>query len=114
MLEPYSPPIPLFKQMDPLRNEGGFVRSPNMIPGAAPPPKSILKSDAWLRESKKSLPSNHRAAKLKYEEYLANASASPVSRTYRNVSARPATAQPRWCRVPAGLPGGLSLIATNH
>lgn len=114
VLEPYSPPVPLFHQMDPLRLEGGFVRGPNMSPGAAPSPRSVMRTREYIRESMKSLPSNHKEAKMKYEEYLASTSALPVSRTYRSFSARPVSAQPRWCRVPAGLPGGLSLNVTTE
>lgn len=40
--EKYSAPIPLYHPMDPLRSEAGFVRSPNIIPGALPPPVSPL------------------------------------------------------------------------
>ena len=40
--EKYSKTIPLFHQIDPMRSEAGFVRGPNIIPGAKPPPESPL------------------------------------------------------------------------
>jgi hypothetical protein len=42
--EPYSKTIPLFHPIDPMRAEAGFVRGPNIIPGAKPPPESPLKN----------------------------------------------------------------------
>jgi hypothetical protein len=38
----YSRTIPVYHPMDPVRIESGFVRSPNLIPGAKPPPQSAL------------------------------------------------------------------------
>ena len=40
--EKYSKTIPVYHPIDPMRSEAGFVRGPNIIPGAAPPPESPL------------------------------------------------------------------------
>ena len=40
--EKYSQTIPVYHPIDPMRSEAGFVRGPNIIPGAAPPPESPL------------------------------------------------------------------------
>ena len=67
--EKYSAPIPLYHMMDPLRSEGGFVRTPNIIPGALPPPVSPLHTsppvtmipDDWKQRKLQCAPHHHAA-----------------------------------------------------
>ena len=40
--ELYSQTIPIYHPIDPMRSEAGFVRGPNIIPGAKPPPVSPM------------------------------------------------------------------------
>lgn len=107
---PYSKPIPLMHPIDPMRTEGGFVRGPNVIPGAQAPPASPLLHTMP--------PASYglRGAELKRskQEY-ANASATriPVNRAYLPIT-RPQSAYPaahKFMHVFAGKPGGLSLVA---
>jgi hypothetical protein len=102
----YSRTIPVYHPMDPMRVDSGFVRSPNLIPGAAPPPKGVSLSNV------NTVPTNHKLLKLAYDQSL-NRGRIPVSRTVRvgeHVVVRPKSAAPMMMTRPAGLPGGLSLI----
>lgn len=57
--DPYSATIPLFHHIDPTRAEAGFVRGPNIIPGAKPPPLS-----PWDGQSQPGVPEDWKAKKL--------------------------------------------------
>ena len=56
----YSRTIPLFHPIDPQRQESGFIRSPNIIPGALPPPQSALLGAGPTQ----TIPENHALLKL--------------------------------------------------
>ncbi len=108
---PYSKTIPLFHPMDPLRTEAGFIRPPNIIPGARAPPPGVLRGENSPPPS--ALPDGHRLMKLSYDQELSKgASRLPVSRVVNVKAHRPMSAQPRFLKMAAGLPGGLSLTPT--
>jgi len=101
----YSKTIPFFHPVDPQRFESGFVRSPNVIPGAAPAPTSPLMGMGAI----KTVPSNHALLKLAFDQGMHGSGRIPVARVVNADPERPTTAQPRFQSVPAGLPGGISL-----
>jgi len=104
---PYSRTIPVYHPMDPMRVDSGFVRSPNLIPGAAPPPKGVYTGNI------NAVPNNHKLLKLAYDQGLSRGRI-PVARTVRDnshVVARPKSAAPTMMHRAAGLPGGLSLMS---
>jgi len=103
----YSKTIPLFHGIDPMRVESGFVRSPNIIPGAAPPPQSAMLGVSDMPE----VPANHKLMKLAYDQSLNNMARIPVAKITRVQPQRPQSAAPAFLTRPAGLPGGLSLIS---
>ena len=92
----YSRTIPVFHQLDPQRYETGFVRGPNIIPGAKPPPGPPYNSTTYYPD----LPPDHKIRKLAYDQQLE----TPVSKIVKvdAGSAKPSIKA-------AGLPGGLSL-----
>lgn len=104
----YSRTIPVYHPMDPMRVESGFVRSPNLIPGAKPPPVSAL---VGVSETPV-VPNNHKLLKLAYDQSMNLTGRIPVARVVRAKGAevRPQSATPYFLSRPAGLPGGLSLI----
>ena len=104
----YSRTIPLFHPIDPQRVESGFVRSPNIIPGAQPPPISPLM--AFTPEDMPTVPADHALRKLAYDQKCGIGGRIPVSRIVRATHPRPSSAMPMFTTKPAGLPGGLSLI----
>jgi len=103
----YSKTIPLYHPIDPQRCESGFVRSPNIIPGALPPPTSPMVGVG----APKTVPANHALLKLAYDQGMHGTGRIPVARIVNANAERPMTAQPRFQSVPAGLPGGISMIA---
>ena len=102
----YSMTIPVYHPMDPVRIESGFVRSPNIIPGAMPPPVSPMNEAGDFP----GVPSNHALLKLKFDQSMHGVSRIPVSRVVRSEAPRPQSAAPVFFRRAAGLPGGLSII----
>ena len=56
----YSKTIPLFHPIDPQRQESGFIRGPNIVPGAAPAPQSAMLGVT----DTPSVPANHKLMKL--------------------------------------------------
>ena len=104
----YSKTIPLFHPIDPQRSESGFVRPPNTIPGAAPPPQSAM---LGIHDTP-TVPADHALRKLQFDQSMQGQGRVPVQRVVRHISAqaRPSSAAPAFLRRPAGLPGGLSLI----
>ena len=102
----YSRTIPVYHPMDPVRIESGFVRSPNLIPGAKPPPQSAL---VGQDDKISSVPANHALRKLAYDQSLIGGKL-PVAKVILADAPRPSTAAPKFLTKPAGLPGGLSLI----
>jgi len=102
---PYSKTIPFFHPVDPQRFEAGFVRSPNVIPGAAPAPTSPLVGLGPPKE----VPPHHALLKLAFDQGMHGSGRIPVARVVNAQPERPITAQPRFQSVPAGLPGGISL-----
>jgi len=105
----YSKTIPFFHPVDPQRFESGFVRSPNVIPGAAPAPTSPMVGTGGI----KTVPENHALLKLAFDQGMHGSGRSPVARVVNAEPERPTTAQPRFQSVPAGLPGGISLAAPS-
>jgi len=104
----YSKCIPLLHTMDPQRFDSGFVREPNVIPGAKPPPRFF---------APQGLPApgpDWRLQKLKYDQTAANPRIN-VSRVVRSgqEKRRPGSAPPKFMTQSAGLPGGLSLVACD-
>jgi len=105
--EAYSKCIPGLRSMDPQRFDSGFVRDPNIIPGAKPPPK-FYKPD--------NLPAcgpDWRMQKLKYDQTAGDMRINlsrVVSTAQDRDRRRPGSAPPKFMTVPAGLPGGLSLV----
>ena len=63
----YSRTIPLFHPIDPQRCESGFVRSPNIIPGALPPPAAPFNSSTF---TPKTVPGDHALRKLAYDQSM--------------------------------------------
>lgn len=102
----YSKTIPLFHPIDPQRVESGFVRSPNIIPGAAPPPQSAMMGIT----DTPTVPPNHKLLKLAYDQSMHGTGRIPVAKIIRANGARPQSAMPRFVTKAAGLPGGLSII----
>ena len=82
--EPYSATIPLFHPIDPLRAEAGFVRIPNIIPGAKPPPTSPWKGE------QPGVPEDWKAKKLACAAApaLCRAAAAPRPRLHTRTQAR--------------------------
>ena len=107
----YSRTIPLFHPIGPQREDAGFIRSPNIIPGALPPPISPMLGLGDLPE----VPANHAALKLAYDQGMRGVSRIPVSKLVRNsAEATQSTVPvPTFFSKSAGLPGGLSLIPTE-
>jgi len=110
--EPYSATIPLFHPIDPLRAEAGFVRIPNIIPGAKPPPTSPWKGE------QPGVPEDWKAKKLAYEAEQRGLGRIPVLKKVTTTAERGSVSDhAAFLRVSAGLPGGLSLIppkASTH
>jgi len=102
---PYSKTIPLFHPLDPQRVECGFVRSPNIIPGAGPPPQSPLNGLGSIP----TVPADHKLRKLQYDQSQVSG-ACPVSRIVHATLPAPPTSVPQFVSKAAGLPGGLSII----
>ena len=102
----YSKTIPLFHPIDPQRQESGFIRSPNIIPGAVPPPQSPLMGIG----STPTIPADHKLRKLAYDQSNYGSGSVPVTKKVYASLPRPKTAAPVFVKRPAGLPGGLSLI----
>lgn len=99
----YSKTIPLLHPIDPQRNESGFVRGPNVIPGAKPAPRFTV--DGKVKE----LPEDWRLRKLEYCRGAGDMRISN-SRVVMTGAERPESPAPRFLVKPAGLPGGLSII----
>lgn len=103
----YSQTIPVYHPMDPQRVDSGFVRSPNLIPGAKPPPHSAMLGVS----NTPTVPANHKALKLAFDQSMHGTGRIPVARIVRDNRQRPQSAGPVFMTRPAGLPGGLSIIA---
>jgi len=104
---PYSKTIPLFHPIDPMRAEAGFIRGPNIIPGAKPPPESPLKTMPPVQ----TIPDDWRLRKLQYENEQRGLGRIPVLKKVTTDEDRGAVnTHASFLRKPAGLPGGLSLI----
>ena len=101
----YSKTIPLYHPIDPQRQESGFIRSPNIIPGAGPAPQSPLAAFGSLPE----VPANWAALKLAYDQSADVTRRLPVSRVVKPTLRGPNVAAPTFLNKAAGLPGGLSL-----
>eukprot|EP00320_Phaeocystis_rex_P007171 CAMPEP_0119071976 /NCGR_PEP_ID=MMETSP1178-20130426/56271_1 /TAXON_ID=33656 /ORGANISM="unid sp, Strain CCMP2000" /LENGTH=256 /DNA_ID=CAMNT_0007053949 /DNA_START=23 /DNA_END=793 /DNA_ORIENTATION=+ len=105
--EPYSKTIPLFHPIDPMRAEAGFIRGPNIIPGAAPPPISPLHNAPPIQM----VPEDWKLRKLEYEKEQKGLGRIPVLKKVSDEATRGAVGpHASFLRKPAGLPGGLSLI----
>ena len=102
----YSKTIPLFHPIDPQRQESGFIRSPNIIPGAGPAPQSALLG----APPTPTIPADHALRKLMYDRSNYGKGSVPVTRVVHARLPRPKTAAPVFFSRPAGLPGGLSII----
>jgi hypothetical protein len=102
----YSKMIPLFHPIDPQRCEAGFVRSPNIIPGAQPPPVSPWNPKANFP----TLPADWKLHKLYYDQTSAHNSRIPVNKVIRAEPVMPPAVQQRFLATAAGMPGGLALI----
>lgn len=100
----YSKMIPNFASVGPQRLVTGFVRSPNVIPGARPPPGSPL-GGTYIQQ----LPANYLFLKLSFDQSGSHNSQIPVSRVVKASLPRPRSAQPAFLFQSAGLPGGLSI-----
>jgi len=98
--DPYSKTIPLFHPIEPQRTEAGFIRPPNIIPGARPAPVSALRGQPVF-----ALPNNWQLKKMEYDKTALGISKIPVSRVVNLEPPRP-TSQPQFMSMPAGLPGG--------
>ena len=103
----YSKTIPLFHPIDPQRQESGFVRPPNIVPGSQPPPISPM----FGVEGVQCVPADHKLRKLAFDQSMHGTGRIPVMRVVRNTLPRPATAAPTFLTRAAGLSGGLSLTA---
>ena len=134
--EPYSKTIPLFHPIDPMRAEAGFVRGPNIIPGAKPPPESPLKNappvqsvpEDWkMRKlecapaSSMELPARPPSAATaesfigRYENVQRSLGRIPVlKKVTTNADRSAVNTHASFLRMPAGLPGGLSLIPAKQ
>lgn len=109
--EPYSATIPLFHPIDPMRAEAGFIRGPNIIPGAKPPPVSPLAS----LPPPSTIPEDWKAKKLAYENEQRGLGRIPVLKKVTAAEERgEVSSHASFLRVPAGLPGGLSLIPAKN
>jgi hypothetical protein len=102
----YSKTIPLFHPIDPQRQESGFIRSPNIIPGALPAPQSALLGIGPTP----TIPADHKLRKLAYDRSNYGKGSVPVTKVVYASLPRPKTAAPVFFSRAAGLPGGLSLI----
>jgi hypothetical protein len=102
----YSKTIPLFHPIDPQRQESGFIRSPNIIPGALPAPQSALLGVGDLP----AVPNDHQLKKLAYNQSMEGTGRIPVSRLVHASLPQADTGVPSFFSRPAGLPGGLSII----
>ena len=87
--DPYSKTIPLFHAIDPLRLDCGFVRGPNTIPGAHPPPSSPMRGF-----SAGELPASWVLDKFRFDRTALGISKLPVSRVLNDLAPRPSTVQP--------------------
>lgn len=105
--EDYSKTIPLLHNMDPQRFDSGFVREPNIIPGARPAPKFFLNAAGLPAPG----PEVWRTQKLRFDQTAANPRIN-VSRVVQDgpERRRPGSAPPKFIRTPAGLPGGLAIV----
>ena len=101
----YSKTIPLYHPIDPQRQESGFIRSPNIIPGAGPVPQSPLAAMDQLPD----VPADWAKRKLAYDQRGDVTRRLPVSRTVRDGLPGPKADAPIFLNKAAGLPGGLSL-----
>uniref|UniRef100_A0A6V4E052 Uncharacterized protein n=1 Tax=Prymnesium polylepis TaxID=72548 RepID=A0A6V4E052_9EUKA len=99
--DPYSKTIPLFHPIEPQRTETGFIRPPNIIPGARPPPVSALRGTHNFE-----LPNTWHFQKMEYDKTALGISKIPVSKVVNLSPPRPMTTQPMFQSMPAGLPGG--------
>lgn len=106
----YSKTIPLFHPIDPQRFESGFVRSPNIIPGAQPPPLSAMVGV----DDFPCVPADYALRKLAFDQSKNGTGRIPVARVVKAHTPfqRPQSAAPAFLTRAAGLPGGLSLIAS--
>eukprot|EP00322_Chrysochromulina_rotalis_P012306 CAMPEP_0115873736 /NCGR_PEP_ID=MMETSP0287-20121206/24154_1 /TAXON_ID=412157 /ORGANISM="Chrysochromulina rotalis, Strain UIO044" /LENGTH=248 /DNA_ID=CAMNT_0003328815 /DNA_START=43 /DNA_END=789 /DNA_ORIENTATION=+ len=101
----YSAPIQVFHGVDPMRSDCGFVRGPNIIPGAKPPPQA-----PWNSSQKyANIPSDWKLRKLAYDQ-AAGGSRIPVSRIIHSTAQKPSSAQQKFLAKAAGMPGGLAII----
>ena len=75
----YSRTIPLFHSIDPMRVDSGFVRSPNIIPGAQPPPQSAMMGVT----DTPTVPQDHKLLKLAYDQSMHGSGRIPVARIVR-------------------------------
>ena len=102
--EPYSKTIPLFHPIEPMRAEAGFIRPPNIIPGAKPAPQSVLRG-----VPAPALPETWRLDKLKYDKTALGVTRIPVRRVINAEPPKPSATQQAFIWKPAGLPGGTYL-----
>lgn len=105
----YSKPVPVLHTIDPMRTEGGFVRGPNVIPGAAPPPQSPLIGRTTPADFPLSSSNELKMSKQMYTSM--HASRIPVNRAF--ATQRPRSAYPashKFMHVFAGKEGGLGLM----
>lgn len=108
--EPYSATIPLFHPIDPMRSEAGFIRGPNIIPGAKAPPESPLHNSGEPQP----IGDDWKARKLQYENEQRGLGRIPVLKKVTCSDERGAVStHASFLRNPAGLPGGLSMINTK-
>lgn len=105
----YTKCIPFLHQIDPQRFDSGFTREPNIIPGAKPAPAFYMDRGKMVAPGP-----DWKLQKLKYDQANGNARIN-VSRVVRTgeKQRRPGSAPPRFMATPAGLPGGLSLVAVD-
>eukprot|EP00327_Prymnesium_parvum_P007648 CAMPEP_0182807020 /NCGR_PEP_ID=MMETSP0006_2-20121128/5910_1 /TAXON_ID=97485 /ORGANISM="Prymnesium parvum, Strain Texoma1" /LENGTH=255 /DNA_ID=CAMNT_0024932675 /DNA_START=59 /DNA_END=826 /DNA_ORIENTATION=+ len=101
---PYSKTIPLFHPIEPQRTEAGFLRPPNVIPGARPPPVSAIRDTQAIK-----IPDTWPLMKMEYDKTALGVSKIPVAKSVYVTLPRPSTAQPQFLSMPAGLPGGTFL-----
>jgi len=99
--DPYSKTIPLFHPIEPQRTESGFIRPPNIIPGARPAPVSALRGTPAFE-----LPNSWVLKKMEYDKTALGISKIPVSRVVNLSPPAPSDTQPQFLSMPAGLPGG--------
>ena len=101
MRDQYSNTIPLFHPIDPQRTESGFVRPPNNIPGAKPPPVSALRGVPPF-----DLPNAWQLKKMEYDKTALGCSKIPVSKVLNLSPPKPSDTRAQFLSMPAGLPGG--------